>query len=286
MTRAVATRRALGHESAHQRRSGRIIAFASEERRNPASRKNRHDPLELASGSQLRTRWVIRDRADFTALRGILRTNAHRRRGARHATERPPRGGGAFAPSTGSTSAAGRCHRRKPGRSRSPAKVPRADVSRSIETTSTPASTCSTPRRRARHTTGSAPRLHHRRRRRVSHSACSSTRATCRSSTVLVFVSIANATPVGAIATESMSPRPRHGSEWRSRQPSVSSCASARCTSSSERAPTRLRPRDAATGGHRSAVRPSPAGALLPPLGLRSVRRPTPALRPWRSPPR
>jgi hypothetical protein len=27
-----------------------MIAFASEERRNPASRKNRHDPLELASG--------------------------------------------------------------------------------------------------------------------------------------------------------------------------------------------------------------------------------------------
>ena len=42
----------------------------------------------------------------------------------------------------------------------------RADASRSIDTTSTPASTCSTPRRRARHTTGSAPRLHHRRRRR------------------------------------------------------------------------------------------------------------------------
>ena len=34
-----------------------------------------------------------------------------------------------------------------------------------------------------------------------------------RPSYVLVFVSIATAIPVGAIATESMSPRPCHGSE-------------------------------------------------------------------------
>ena len=59
------------------------------------------------------------------------------------------------------------------------------------------------------------------------------------------------AIPVGEIATESMSPGPCHGSECRSRQPSACSGASARCTSSSERAPTRLRPAIAKASGER-----------------------------------
>ena len=40
------------------------------------------------------------------------------------------------------------------------------------------------------------------------------------------------AIPPGAIATESMSPRPRHGSEWRSRQPSACNGARACWTAS------------------------------------------------------
>ncbi len=51
--------------------------------------------------------------------------------------------------------------------------------------------------------------------------------------------------PGRAIATESISPGPGHRSECLSRQPSTRSGISARCTSSSERAPTRLRPASA-----------------------------------------
>jgi hypothetical protein len=129
-------------------------------------------------------------------------------------------------------------------------------ISRSIETTSTPRSTRSTPRGRTRQTTGTAPRRHHRRRRRDSHAAWSRTRTRCQSSYVLVFVSIANPGPVSPIASESMSPRPRHGIECRSRQPSSSRTASARRTSSSERAPTRLRP---ASASQCRAYRPNPS---------------------------
>ena len=42
-----------------------------------------------------------------------------------------------------------------------------------------------------------------------------------RPSYVLVFVSIATAMPVGAIATESMSACPCHGNEWRNGHPSA-----------------------------------------------------------------
>jgi transposase, IS30 family len=64
---------------------------------------------------------------------------------------------------------------------------------------------------------------------------------------VRVFVSITKARPVGAMATESMSPRPRHGSECRSRQPSARRGASTRCTSSSAEIAR-------AVGRHRSTV--------------------------------
>ena len=100
-------------------------------------------------------------------------------------------------------------------------------------------------RTRTRHMMPRAPLRAHLRRRRDSHAACSRTRARWRSSYVLVVVSIATAIPFGEIATESMSPRPCHGNECRSRHPSVSSGVSARCTSCSERAPTRLRPASA-----------------------------------------
>ncbi len=95
-----------------------------------------------------------------------------------------------------------------------------AGVSRSIDTTSTPCSTRWTPCARTRHTTGTAPRRHHRRRRRDGHAACSRTRPRWRSSYARVLVSTTKVTPVGAIASESMSPRPRHGRECRSRHPS------------------------------------------------------------------
>ena len=84
----------------------------------------------------------------------------------------------------------------------------RTCANRSTETTRTPCSTRSTPRARTVHTTPRAPLRAHLRRRRDSHTACSRTRARWRESYVLVFVSIATAMPVGAIATESMSPRP------------------------------------------------------------------------------
>lgn len=98
-----------------------------------------------------------------------------------------------------------------------------------------------TPRARAMQRTGTTACRRHLRRKRHNHAACSRTTARCRSSYLTVFVWIAKATPPGAIATESMSPRPRHGSECRRRQPSLRSGASARRISSSERAPTRLR---------------------------------------------
>ena len=89
--------------------------------------------------------------------------------------------------------------------------------------------------------TARAPFGAHLRRRLDSHPACSRTRVRWRSSYLRVFVSIATAMPVGAIATESMSPRPCHGSEWRSRQPSAWSGANAFWTASSDWTPTRLR---------------------------------------------
>ncbi len=122
-----------------------------------------------------------------------------------------------------------------------PPATRRTCVNRSMDTTMTSRSTRSTPRTRTRHMTARAPFRAHLRRRRDSHPACSRTRARWRSSYVRVFVSIATAMPVGAIATESMSPRPCHRSEWRSRQPSAWSGANARWTASSDRAPTRLR---------------------------------------------
>ena len=100
-----------------------------------------------------------------------------------------------------------------------------------------------------------APLRAHLRRRRDSHAACSRTRARWPASYDLVFVSIAIAIPVGAIATESMSPRPCHGSDCRSRHPSAGRGANARCTSSSERAPTRLRPPAKANGVHGGRAR-------------------------------
>ena len=56
-----------------------------------------------------------------------------------------------------------------------------------------------------------------------------------------------------------MSPRPCHGSECRSRQPSACSGASARWTASSERAPTRLR---RASESQWRAHRPSAAATM------------------------
>jgi hypothetical protein len=114
-------------------------------------------------------------------------------------------------------------------------------TSHSSESTSTPCPQRTTPRARTTHRTGTAPRRHPRRLRRHSHAAWFRTRARWRSSYVLVFVSIANATPLGAIATESMSPGPHHRNECRTRQPPRSSAANWPRTSSSERAPTRLR---------------------------------------------
>ena len=169
------------------------------------------------------------------------------------------------------------------GRPSQPTLLRSTGISRSIETTSTPRSTRSTPRGRTRQTTGTAPRRHHRRRRRASHAACSRTRTRCQSSYVLVFVSIANPGPVGAIASESMCPRPRHGIECRSRQPSSSRTASARRTSSSERAPTRLRP---ASASQCRAYRPNPsestsrtpAAEIAPALPTASASSTAPAL--------
>lgn len=61
------------------------------------------------------------------------------------------------------------------GRPSQPTPLRSTGISRSIETTSTPRSTRSTPRGRTRQTTGTAPRRHQRRRRRDSHAACSRT---------------------------------------------------------------------------------------------------------------
>ena len=122
-----------------------------------------------------------------------------------------------------------------------PAATRSTCVNRSMDTTRTSRSTRSTPRARTTHKTPRAPSCAHLRRRRDSQATCSRTRARWRPSYDLVFVSIATANPVGEIATESMSPCPRHCTECRSRQPSACSGASARWTASSERAPTVLR---------------------------------------------
>jgi hypothetical protein len=61
-----------------------------------------------------------------------------------------------------------------------------------------------------------------------------------------------------------MSPRPRQGSECRSRQPSARSGASARCTSSSERAPPGCDPRVGASGERRGPARPRREAAPRP----------------------
>jgi len=98
---------------------------------------------------------------------------------------------------------------RNAGRADVPAAARRDGTSRSTETTRTPSSTRSTPRARTTQSTGSAPRRHQRRRRRHSHAAISRTPARWCASNARVLVSIANAVPVGAIATLSMSPRPR-----------------------------------------------------------------------------
>ena len=113
---------------------------------------------------------------------------------------------------------------------------------------------------RERHTgTGTAPRRHHRRLQPHNHAACFRTRARWRWSYVLVFVSIANAIPLGAIATESMSPVPCHDNQCRTRHPSPSSAASWHCTSSSDRAPTRLR---AVRPSHRRVATAKPAAPI------------------------
>ena len=144
-------------------------------------------------------------------------------------------------------------------------------ISRSIETTSTACSTRSMPRGRTMHTTGTAPRRHQRRRRRASHAACSRTRARWRSSYVLVLVSTTNATPVGAIANESISPRPRQANDdaAATRPPEVvqvragprppsehqRGCARRATASGERRARARRRGREGAGRGYRPRAR-------------------------------
>ena len=115
-----------------------------------------------------------------------------------------------------------------------PAQPPRCAWSRKRHCRWLPRSRAT--RARTRHSTASAPWRDQRRRRRDSQATCSRTRARWRLSYDPVFVSIATAIPLGEIATESMSPRPCHRSECRSRQPSARSGASAVWTASSEQA--------------------------------------------------
>ena len=170
-------------------------------------------------------------------VRGSQLTIARERRGAGFRSDRLPRRrrGRVAAPDRALDGTSGRI----------PAAARSTCVKRSIETTRTSCSTSSTPRARTRQMMPRAPPRAHLRRRRDSHVACSRTRARWPRSYDLVFVSIATAIPVGESATESTSPRPCHRSECRSRQPSALSGLSARRTSSSERAPTRLRPASA-----------------------------------------
>ena len=70
-----------------------------------------------------------------------------------------------------------------------------------------------------------------------------------------------------ARSRHSISPRPAHGSEWRSCHPSASSGASARRTSLSERAPTRLRPASRAQYRARTAT-PAVASRRTAALGI------------------
>ena len=134
----------------------------------------------------------------------------------------------------------GRCsaHFRESASASIPAATRTTCVNRSIETTRTSCSTRSTPRARTTHITPRAPLRAHLRRPRDSHAACSRTRARCRPSYALVFVS----TAIPSARSRPSRRLPCHGNECRSRHPSAWRGASARCTSSSERAPTRLRP--------------------------------------------
>jgi hypothetical protein len=73
---------------------------------------------------------------------------------------------------------------------------------------------------------------------------------------------------LGAIAADSMSPRPCHGSECRSRQPSACNGANARWTASSERAPTRLR---RGSESQWRAYRPSAAATMRRHIATRAA---------------
>ena len=101
------------------------------------------------------------------------------------------------------------CAARNLGRGVVPARTRSAGSNRSRDTIRTSSSTRSRLLAPTTHRTASAPARHQRRRWRQSHAAISRVLARCSERKVRVFVSIANARPVGAIAMLSMSPRPR-----------------------------------------------------------------------------